>query len=104
MNFFYFGEGKVAIIHAGFRMGCIQLNIDLYKIGVVELPCCSCGATSEDVYHFYFQCNKYVDLRDEMQSKIDIFRTFNWVSVPYLMESMETPHTHNQNSFEAILT
>ena len=83
---YYFGERKYAIIHSRMRMGCSQLNSDLYKIGVVESPSCSCGANRETVHHFFFECDKYVILRNELQCKIIRFGNFNLKTVLFGIE------------------
>lgn len=78
---FYFGERKIAIIHARMRMGFSQLNSDLYKMGLIASPLCSCGLSAEDYYHYFFQCSKYATQRDKLQTEIIPFAIFNLKTV-----------------------
>ena len=74
---FYFGERKIAIIHARMRMGCSQLNSDLYKMGLIASPLCPCGHSTEDYFHYFFQCSKYPIQRDKLQTEITPLAPFN---------------------------
>ena len=87
----YRGERKYNIIHS--RMSCSQLNSNLYKLGVVESPSCSCGAGRETVHHFFYECNKYVILRNELQCKITTFGTFNLKTDLFGIEESEITKT-----------
>ena len=81
------------------RMGCRQLNSDLHKIGVVESPSCSCGANIETSYHFFFQCNRYVLLRNELQCKIITLGNFN---LKTLLFGTNGTTSQNEDIFKAV--
>ena len=99
---YYFGERKIAIIDSRMRMGCIQLNRDLYKIGVVESPACSCGANQESIYHFFFECDKYVTLRNELQCKVLTLGNFNLKTLLFGIERRGFSKSQNEEIFEGI--
>ncbi len=67
---YYSGSRKANIILARLRMGCSELNDDLYRIGVVNSPACSCGARRENQFHFFMTCPKYVNIRQQLHSEI----------------------------------
>ena len=97
---FNFGDRKIGIIHAKLRMGCSQLNSDLYKMGLVESPLCSCGDSSEDAFHFFFQCNKYVLQRNDLQTKITPSASFNIKTV--LFGTSTKMNAKNKDIFNAV--
>ncbi len=67
---YYVGSRKANIILARLRMGCSELNDDLYRIGVIDSPACSCGARKENAFHFFMVCPKYTTIRQQMHSEI----------------------------------
>jgi hypothetical protein len=67
----YYGERWTNIMHARLRMGCSKLKSDLfYNLHVIEDPLCTCGQT-ETAEHFFLHCPNYIDLREQLISKID---------------------------------
>ncbi len=50
---YYYGVLKFSIIHVHLRMGCSDLNDDLYRIGVSASPACACGARKENAFHHF---------------------------------------------------
>ena len=84
------------------RLGCSQLNNDLYKIGVVDSPSCSCGANLETVYHFFFECSKFVLLRNELQCKIITLGSFNLKTLLFGIEGRGITAKQNEEIFEAV--
>ena len=71
------GLRKANIIMTRLRMGCSELNSDLFKIGVVNTQICVCGHGPETSYHFFFVCQKYMLMRTELHSKIIHLSSFN---------------------------
>ena len=67
---YYSGNRKANIILARLRMGCSELNDDLYRIGVVNSPSCSCGARRENSFHFFMICPKYLAIRQHLHSEL----------------------------------
>jgi hypothetical protein len=49
------------------------LNYDLSKVDIVNDVSCSCGAPREDVYHYFFTCSNYMEIRLTMMNNL------NWV-------------------------
>ena len=96
------GERTIAVIHARMRMGCSQLNSDLHRIGVVESPSCSCGADIENIYHFFFQCSKYVLLRNELQSEITNLGNFNLNTILFGNRGQGVTQSQNEDIFNAV--
>ena len=64
-------------------MGCSELNDDLYRIGVVNSPACSCGARRENQFHFFMTCPKYVNIRQQLHSEIIKVARFSIGTVLY---------------------
>ncbi len=64
-------------------MGCSELNSDLFKIGVVNTQICVCGHGPETSYHFFFVCQKYILIRNELHSKIIHLSSFNLKTILY---------------------
>ena len=62
-TFFNSGTRRGQILHARLRMDCSSLNAHLHKKNIVPSPSCSCGAY-ESVYHFFFKCPNYTDIRN----------------------------------------
>ena len=52
VDLLYYGKGRVAIKYVRVRMGCNDLNVHLFKIGVVYSPTYSCGLGHEDTIHY----------------------------------------------------
>ena len=67
---YYLGNRKVNVIHSRIRMGCSQLNQDMYKIGVMSSPTCACGISSENAYHYFFECSRFTRERNILQMSI----------------------------------
>ena len=82
------------------RMGCSQLNSDLCRMGLVQSPLCSCGVSTEDSFHFFFQCNKYTVLRNEFQAKVISLGAFNLKTVLFGISPNDM--SKNQDIFEAV--
>ena len=49
-----------------------QLNGDLFKRNLIDSPDCSCGARCETASHFFYQCNNYVNLRNDLLTSLEI--------------------------------
>ena len=67
-DLFYVGNRKENIILAQLRMGSSSLNSDLFKIGVVTAPSCTCGSGNEDVFLYFLECPLYAAQRNSLQS------------------------------------
>ena len=96
------GERKIAVIHARVRMGNSLLNNALHRIGVVESPSCSCGADVETVYHFFFQCSKYILLRNELQTEIITLGNFNLDTILFGIRGQGVTPSQNEDIFKAV--
>ena len=70
---FYYGSRKLNIILTQLRNSYSFLNYDLSKVNIVNDASCSCGAPREDVYHYFFTCPNYTEIRLTMMSNL------NWV-------------------------
>ncbi len=67
---YYSGSRKTNIILARLRMGCSELNDDLYKIGVTHSPACSCGARKENSFHYFMTCPNYAIIRQQLHAEM----------------------------------
>ena len=61
----------VGIHHARIRIGCSKLKAHLYNnLHVIEEESCQCGHRSEDPFHFFFECPRYVALRNNLSTSV----------------------------------
>lgn len=59
-KFYYSGEGKYTIYQSRLRNECSSLNADLFRLNIVNDPSYSCGYASENSFHYFFECSKYL--------------------------------------------
>ena len=62
--YYSFGIRKFNIIHTKLRYMASQLNYDLYRYNLKDSAVCFCGNACENVYHFIFDCNRYIKQRE----------------------------------------
>ena len=91
LPYYYKGNRKTGIILACMRMGCSNLNSDLFKIKVVASEQCPCGAGREDVYHYFFICTRYTIARNVLYNSITSVAQFHLKTLLYGTENQ----THN---------
>ena len=59
------------IHHARIRVGCSKLKSHLYNnLHVIEEESCQCGHRSEDPFHFFFECPRYIVLRNNLFTSV----------------------------------
>ena len=66
---YYYGERRIAIIHAKIRMGCSGLNSHLHvclMLHVTDDPSCVCGAEIESPKHYFLYCPRYIGQRNKL--------------------------------------
>ena len=78
-----YGNRFVAILHTRLRLGSSQLNSHLFKIGIKPTPGCSCGAPTEDAWHFFFECPLFVIARSNLHLIISKYAPFSLKTVLY---------------------
>ncbi len=61
-----YGSRFSQIIHSRLRLGCSDLNADMFNRHIINSPRCSCGYGSETALHFFFVCDNYLQLRPNM--------------------------------------
>jgi hypothetical protein len=59
----YYGPRKLNIILTQLRNSYSFLNYDLSKVNIVNDAACSCGASQEDAFHYFFTCPNYAEIR-----------------------------------------
>ena len=69
-DLYFIGDRRIAVIHARLRMGSSQLNSYLHQIGVRDSPICACGDTNEDVFHYFFVCPNYNNIRIDLHEAV----------------------------------
>ena len=72
---FLYGQRKLNVTLTQVRCSISFLNNDLYKSNIIYSPNCSCGVPLEDAYHFFFECNKCIDIRR------DLLICVNWFGI-----------------------
>ena len=59
------------IHHARIRIGCSKLKSYLHNnLHVIEEESSQCGHRSEDPFHFFFECPRYVALRNNLFTSV----------------------------------
>ena len=99
-SLFYYGERKVAVVHARLRMKCSILNAHLYENHVIPEPSCSCGHSYEDVLHYFFICPLYNNSRQKLHETISNYATFNIHTILYGRDNL--PQQCNHVIFDAV--
>ena len=100
-SLYFYGERKIAIIHARMRMKCSTLNAHLFENHVAEDPSCSCGHPYEDVLHYFFVCPNYSNYRYALHETVSTFATFNISTILHGRSNL--PLQMNQLIFEAVV-
>ena len=68
-------DRRAEIMHTRMRVGCSNLNEDLYQRNLNDTPLCDCGPDMEDTEHFILKCPKYEEIRNHIRdaTETDIF-------------------------------
>ena len=66
----YLGDRNMNIILARLRMGCSQLNSDLYNMNIINERKCRCNHPREDLVHYFMDCPRYDDQRRILYEQI----------------------------------
>jgi hypothetical protein len=69
----YYNEGprKRNILHTKLRHQCNSLNVDPSIIHIINNYKCNCGASFEDVMHYFLECSLYLNKRRTFLSNCD---------------------------------
>jgi len=75
-----------------------------YRMGLADTKICESNDGIEDVYHFFFQCSRYSDIRTELKQEIQVIWTDSgrngsprWSIALLLAPSTVTAFTKLQN-------
>lgn len=79
---FEYGKRYISIIHARIRNGCSDLNFDMYNNQLRDNPYCICSESIETAEHFFFTCNMYTNIR---QNLFHSTRLFHPLSIELLL-------------------
>ena len=71
---FMYGPRKLNVTLTQLRCSASFLNHDLFKSNIVSSPNCACGVPPEDIFHFFFECSKYTDIRRDLLICVNRFR------------------------------
>jgi hypothetical protein len=67
------GDRLAQVYHSRLRQGCSKLNHDLYhNIHVVPSPACECGNLNETAKHYFFECPRYVNERQNLMAALSL--------------------------------
>ena len=69
-NYLYVGERKYNILLTRLRHNCSSLNSDLFNVNIIQYSNCSCGALTENVNHFFFECPLYTQQRNSLLAQL----------------------------------
>ena len=60
------------------RIGCSKLKHDLFfNLKVVDSSACQCGCSDENAFHFFIDCELYIELRLDLFNAIAAYTTVN---------------------------
>ena len=89
------------IQHARIRIGCSKLKSHLYNnLHVIEEESCQCGHRSEDPFHFFFECPRYVALRNNLITSVAQHTDCSLQTI--LFGDPELNHKQNLDIFDAV--
>jgi hypothetical protein len=71
------GPRKLNIILTQLRNSYSFLNYDRSKVDIVNDASCSCGAPRENVYHYFFTCPNYAEIRLTMTNNLNWIQTID---------------------------
>ena len=77
--YFSYGVRKLNIFYTQLRHNASRLNYDLYRVGLIADPSCSCGNPCENVYHYFFECPLFRKYRIIMFNAIQDVLDYNTV-------------------------
>ena len=70
VTLFYLDGKRIGqIYHSRLRMDCSSLNYHLFSKKIIGSPLCICGRP-ETAKHYFFDCNRFNNLRQEMMQSI----------------------------------
>ena len=69
-NYLYVRERKYNILLTRLRHNCSSLNSDLFNVNIIQYSDCSCGAVTENVNHFFFECPLYTQPRNSLLAQL----------------------------------
>ena len=69
-NYSCVGERKYNILLTRLRHNCSCLNSDSFNVNIIEYSNCSCGALTENVSHFFFECPLYTQPRNLLLAQL----------------------------------
>ena len=81
-------------------MGRIQLNAQLFDIGVSDTPECRCGQGREDVFHFFFLCPYHVIWRNDLHEIVVTHASFTLETI--LFGASGCSYDNNKTIFLAV--
>ena len=80
---FLVGNRRYNVILTRLRNCCSSLNADLFRVNLTNTPNCSCGSQSEDVFHFLFECTKFILPRTVFLRKLSQFGNLSAEDIMY---------------------
>ena len=69
-NYLYVGGRKYDILLTRLRLNCSSLNSDLFNVNIIQYSNCGCGALTENVNHFFFECPLYTQPRNSLLAQL----------------------------------
>ena len=82
-------------------MGCSLLHYDLsYNVHVSNDPSCACGALLETAFHYFFECERYINERQILRRSIENITQFTLLTILFGDNNLEMDSNHS--IFEAV--
>ena len=82
-------------------MGCSLLHYDLfYNVHLSDNLACSCDAPLETAYHYFFECNNYVNQRLILRESVEHFTPFTLQTILFGNDDLKIDV--NYSIFEAV--
>ena len=82
-KYFKIGDRKHNIILTRLRNLCSSLNADLFRVNLSNTATCFCGYFSEDLIHYFFDCNNYFSQRQLLLRKINDIANLSYEDILY---------------------
>jgi hypothetical protein len=100
----YYGERWSNIHHTRLRLGCSQLNYDLFhNIHVIDTPVCPCGHQIESAEHIFLHCHLYDALRTKLLNDLNIINKDLVVDINLILNgSKNKNYETNRKIFNAV--
>ena len=69
-RYYLYGRRVLNVLHTRLRHRSSNLNVDLFRVNLINDPGCVCGWAIEDAIHFFLECSLYVEAREQLTNNL----------------------------------